>query len=374
MVKAVTLEDSDRWRDPALTVRALRVRALMVPLDDPIVTASGTIEASPIVLTDIVTDGDITGSSYIFTYSPAALKPAADLIANLEPLICGQPLAPLGMEKALRDTFRLLGDTGLVGMGVAAIDMGLWDALAKARGVPLAVLLGGALKPVPAYYSASMVDEATAARHAEAAASQGYRGFKVKAGHKTLEQDLSVIRAIRAVLGADAALMVDYNQSLSLSEAKSRIAALDAENIAWAEEPLRHHDTAGHAELRAHVETPVQMGENWWGVDDMARNIAAGACDLCMPDAMRIGGVTGWLAAAALAETHKLPMSTHAFPEISGQLMAVTPTAHWLEMLDKARPILQNPVEVVDGTLIPDAEPGAGLRWDEDAVKRYQVE
>ncbi|MGI9412821.1 MAG: enolase C-terminal domain-like protein [Hyphomicrobiales bacterium] len=373
MVKAVAGEDSDQWCEPALTVRAVRVRALMVPLDDPIVTASGTIDASPIVLADIVTDDGLTGSSYIFTYSPAALKPAADLIANLEPLICGQPLAPLSIEKALRGTFRLLGDTGLVGIAIAAIDMAAWDALAKARGLPLAVLLGGELKPVPAYYSASMVDEATAAGHAEAAASQGYRGFKVKAGHETVAEDLGVIRAIRAVLGAEVDLMVDYNQSLSLSEAKSRIAALDAENIAWVEEPLRHHDTAGHAALRAHVAAPIQMGENWWGVDDMARNIAARACDLCMPDAMRIGGVTGWLEAAALAARHGLPMSTHAFPEISGQLMAVTPTAHWLELLDKAKPILQNPVEVVDGTLIPDAEPGAGLRWDEDAVRRFLV-
>lgn len=373
MINTATAKDSAQWCEPSLTIRTLQARALMVPLDEPIITASGTIAASPLVLADLVTDGGITGCSYIFTYSPAALKPVAELVANLEPMISGQPLAPLEIENTLRNNFRLLGDTGLVGMAIAAIDMAAWDALAKARARPLAVLLGGELKPVPAYYSASMVDEAAAARHAETAMSQGYRAFKVKAGHETVEKDLAVIRAVRAVIGADVDLMVDYNQSLSVSEAHSRITALEQENIAWVEEPLRHHDYAGHAELREQVRTPIQMGENWWGPDDMAKSIAAGACDLCMPDAMRIGGVTGWLRAAALAERHDLAMSTHAFPEISGQLMAVTPTAHWLELLDKAKPILENPVEVVDGKLIPDTEPGAGLRWDEDAVKRYTV-
>lgn len=373
MVNIITTRDSEHWCEPSLTIRTLQARALMVPLEEPIITASGTITAAPLVLADLVTDGGITGTSYIFTYSPAALKPTAELIANLEAEVAGQPLAPFEIERSLRDKFRLLGDTGLVGMAIAAVDMGLWDALAKARGVPLAVLLGGELQPVPAYYSASMVDEAAAARHAEAAVSQGYRAFKVKAGHETLEEDRAVVRAVRAVIGAEVALMVDYNQSLSVAEAASRITALEEENIAWVEEPLRHHDYAGHAELRGKIRTPIQMGENWWGVDDMAKSIAAGACDLCMPDAMRIGGVTGWLAAAALAKTHDLPMSTHAFPEISGQLMAVTPTAHWLELLDKAKPILENPVQVVDGKLIPDTQPGAGLRWDEAAVKRYLV-
>lgn len=360
--------------EPSLTVRSLSARAVMVPLDEPIVTASGSIAASPIVLADLQTDGGITGASYVFTYVPPALKPTATLIADLTPLIAGRPLAPLAIERALRGAFRLLGETGLVGMAIAAVDMAAWDALAKARGQPLARLLGGGLGPVPAYYSASMIDAAGARRHAEAALAQGFRAFKVKIGHETVAADRAVIRAIREVVGADVTVMADYNQSLDVSEAIARIGALEAENLAWVEEPVRHDDDAGHARIRQAVQTPIQIGENWWGAHDMARSLAVAACDLGMPDAMRIGGVSGWIRAASLAEAHALPLSSHAFPEISAHLLSVTPTAHWLELLDKARPILQSPVVVSDGAVLPDPEPGAGLRWDEAAVRRYRVE
>ena len=89
-----------------------------------------------------------------------------------------------------------------------------------------------------------------------------------------------------------------------------------------------------------------------------------------MPDVMKIGGVTGWLKAAALAEAAALPVSSHAFVEASAHLLAVTPTAHWLEVLDKARPILREPARIADGQVTARG-PGLGLDWDEEAVARF---
>ena len=66
-------------------------------------------------------------------------------------------------------------------------------------------------------------------------------------------------------------------------------------------------------------------------------------------------------------------MSSHLFPEFSAHLLAVTPTCHWLEYMNWANGILRQPFEVRDGhVLIPD-RPGAGIEWDEDAVKKYLV-
>jgi mandelate racemase len=88
-----------------------------------------------------------------------------------------------------------------------------------------------------------------------------------------------------------------------------------------------------------------------------------------MPDFMRIGGVTGWLRAAAIAGAAGVPMSTHLYPEIAAHTMRVTETAHWLEWQDWADPILQQPYEIKGGRLhIPDA-PGLGIDWNEDAVQ-----
>ena len=103
----------------------------------------------------------------------------------------------------------------------------------------------------------------------------------------------------------------------------------------------------------------------------MAKCLAVDGSDFVMPDVMKIGGVSGWLRAAALAESKGLPMSCHLFPEISAHLLAITPTCHWLEYMDWANVLLQQPFEVKNGhVVIPDA-PGAGIAWNEDAVKKY---
>ena len=254
--------------ETGLTIRALNVRAVDAPLEDPVVTASGTVASAPLVLVDLVTEEGITGRTYVFTYTPAALAPTARLIQNLETMIKGDTVAPLEIDRKLQQRFRLLGAEGLTGMAMAAVDMAAWDALARARGVPLATLLGGECKPVPSYYSAGMLDERDAARLTEKALGMGFRAFKVKLGHPSVETDRGVIRAIRALVDDGFALMVDFNQSLSAPEAESRIRALEPEGLAWIEEPLLHHDFAGHAALRRKVATPIQIGENWWGVPE----------------------------------------------------------------------------------------------------------
>jgi mandelate racemase len=98
--------------------------------------------------------------------------------------------------------------------------------------------------------------------------------------------------------------------------------------------------------------------------------MAAGASDLGMLDAMKIGGVSGWREAAALAASADLSLSSHTFPELSVHLLAATPTAHWLEHLDHVGPILREPVRVVEGEALVSDRPGAGIEWDEAVIRR----
>jgi mandelate racemase len=98
--------------------------------------------------------------------------------------------------------------------------------------------------------------------------------------------------------------------------------------------------------------------------------VLAGAGDYVMPDLMRIGGVTGWLRAAAIAGAAGLPMSTHLYPEMSAHLMRVTETAHWLEWQNWADPILAEPFTLDDGHLVIADKPGAGIDWDERAIAK----
>ena len=129
-------------------------------------------------------------------------------------------------------------------------------------------------------------------------------------------------------------------------------------------------DLAGHARIRKASPIPIQTGENWWFGHDMAHAIAAGACDACMPDLMKIGGVTGWLRAMGQAEAAALPVSSHLFIEASAHVLPVTPLAHYLEYLDLAGAVLAEPPMFADGQVTARG-PGLGLTWDEAAVKRY---
>jgi mandelate racemase len=355
----------------SLTVAALRARPVSVPLDPPVQTASGRIGAAPLVLIDLVTEEGVTGRSYVFCYTPVALGAVADLISRLEELVKGAAVAPVAIGARLQAAFRLLGPQGLTGMAMAGIDMAAWDALARAAGLPLVRLLGGEVRPVPAYGSLRTMDPAGAAKEAAELAGLGFRAYKVKVGLGDVDTDAAAVRAIRTEVGDGMPVAVDYNQSLSVPEAIRRARALENEGLLWIEEPTRADDFAGHARIAREATTPIQIGENWWGPHDLEKSIAAGASDFGMPDVMKIGGVTGWLRAAGLAEAAGLPLSSHIFPEFSAHLLAVTPTCHWLEYLDVAGAVLQEPVQVKDGHVLIREVPGAGLEWDEDGVDRF---
>jgi mandelate racemase len=353
-------------------IKELRVRAVRVPMPDPHQTASGVVSESPLVLTDAVTDTGIVGHSIVFTYTVAALEPVATLIANIAPLVAEEPLAPLEIESRLSRRFRLLGTQGLVGMALSGIDMALWDALARAQGMSLVSLLGGTPGPIRAYGAIGYDGPVRSAEVAASWASRGFTGVKAKIGYPTVAQDVEVIRAIRKAAGDQVAIMVDYNQSLTPAEAVQRIRVIEEEGVEWVEEPTMAHDFAGHAAIARASRAPIQCGENWWGVQDMQHAIEAGASDYMMPDVMKIGGVTGWMRAAALAAPRGIRLSSHLWPELSAQLLSVTPTAHWLEYADWWNPIVQEPLVVTDGFATRHGQaPGSGVEWNERAVEQY---
>lgn len=352
-------------------IQGLRVRAVRLPMAEPHQTASGVITESPLVLVDVLTDAGSAGHAMVFTYTSAALKPTAELIHNLAPLLTGEPLAPAELEQKLARRFRLLGTQGLVGMALAALDMALWDAAARVLGLPLVRLLGGVNKPIRAYGAVGYDGAAGCAAGAAKWARRGFGGVKAKIGYPSVEEDVEVIRAMRDAAGADMAIMVDYNQSLTPADALQRLRVLDGEGLAWVEEPTLAHDYAGHAQITREARTPIQCGENWWGTQDLQHAIDACASDYLMPDVMKIGGVTGWMRAAALAQAKNMRVSNHLWPELSTRLLCCTPTAHWLEYADWWNPILVEPLQVENGMALAGDAPGSGMEWNESMVARH---
>jgi mandelate racemase len=353
-----------------LTIKSLTARPVVAPLARPVRTASGEIPAAPLLLIDIATREGVTGRAYLFGYTKVTLRALKALTEDLAPLLEGKSCAPQERAAEFERTFRLLGRQGLLGMALSGIDMALWDALGRALGQPVAALLGGAPRPIPAYDSFGLIDLKEDARRLERSLAQGFRAIKIKLGGGDLARDVAIVRDVRSLIGEEVRLMVDYNQSLSAPEAVRRLQALRQYDLAWVEEPVPAEDLIGHAAVRASRLAPVQTGENWWFASDMAKAIQAGASDHAMPDIMKIGGVTGWQRAAALAEAASLPVSSHIFVEASAHVMPVIPTALYLEYLDSAGAILKDPLPIVDGAVTARG-PGLGMEWDEAKVEKY---
>jgi mandelate racemase len=353
-----------------LIVRGIKARAVVAPMKRPVRTAVGTIPAAPLVLIDLATEQGITGRAYLFAYTPAALPPLVRFIEKVAPELEGKAVAPFDRMRDFDRRFRLIGWQGLIGMALSGLDMALWDALAYSLDLPLVRLLGGSASPIPAYDSFGIIDPAADEKAIRQSLDQGFRAIKIKIGGGEADADIAAVRAVRAMIGPAIALMADYNQSLDPVEAQRRIARLAEYDLHWIEEPVKAHDFAGHAQIRKAVRVPVQTGENWWFPRDMANAIAAGASDYAMLDIMKIGGVTGWLSAMGQAAAASLPVSSHIFIEASAHMLAVTPTAHWLEYLDSASAVLLEPSAVVDGKVTARG-PGLGIDWDEAAIARY---
>jgi mandelate racemase len=361
----------------SLTIRSIQARPVVLKLRRPIVARIATITDWPLILIDLTTQEGLVGRSYLEPYTVKALRYLVPALHDLGAMVEGRQVRPVELYDIARKSLHFVGYQGMSMIAVSGLDMAAWDALANAAGLPLCVLLGGSLGPVKSYNSNGLWlsdPEAVAAEAVELREEGGFSGLKLRLGRARMRDDLAALTAVRKAVGEDIQLMVDFNQGLDLGEALQRCHAIDDLGLGWIEEPIVYDNLDGFAQLAAELKTPIQIGENFYGPRDLHTALRRKACDYVMPDFMRIGGITGWLRAAAIAGAAGVPMSTHLYPEAAAHVMRVTETAHWLEWQNWADPILRNPYPMRDGMLhIPDV-PGVGLEWNEDAVRAHLID
>ena len=357
-----------------LTLKRVRARPVLVPLKRPVVSRVGLFRDWPLILIDLYTNEGIVGRSYLEPYLKQAARYIVPAIQDLAEAAKGKPVAPFEAFRRGIASLHLLGREGVSMIAVAGLDIASWDALAKAAEMPLAEYLGGTIAPVPAYNSNGLwltPLEALGSEAKELVDEGKFSGLKLRLGRDKLSDDLAAIAAVREAVGPEVKLMCDFNQGLSLGDALVRCHALDDQGLYWFEEPITYDNIPGYVQLAHELKTPLQLGENFYGPRLLYQAIIAGAGDYVMPDMMRIGGVSGWLRAAAITSAVGIPMSTHLYPEINAHLMRVTDTAHWLEWQDWADPVLVEPFKLENGHLTVPDKPGQGIEWDEKAVAKF---
>jgi len=212
------------------------------------------------------------------------------------------------------------------------------------------------------------------AEETRALLESGLGAVKLRLGYPSLSEDLAALSAVRRSISRDhVEIMVDYNQALTSAEAILRGRELEKEGIYWLEEPIAHEDYEASAAVARELRVPLQIGENFNGPEGLLRAIRVQASDYVMADVARIGGVTGWLRAAGVASAHGIEMSSHLMPEVSAHLLCATPTAHWLEYVDWADAIIEEPLKIRDGMVVTSERVGSGISWDEAKLKRLQT-
>jgi mandelate racemase len=359
-----------------LTVRGITARAVVLKLKRPVVARIATITDWPLILIDLLTEEGTVGRSYLEPYVVKSMRYLVPALNDLGTMLKGRRMAPIELFDAARKSLHFVGYEGLSMIAASGLDMAAWDGLAKAADLPLCVLLGGSVGPVKAYNSNGLwlnQPDAVAEEALELRDEGGFTGLKLRLGRERISDDLATLDAVRKAVGDEMHLMVDFNQGLNLAEALQRCHMIDNHGLAWIEEPIVYDNLDGYVQLAAELNTPLQIGENFYGPREMHKALQKKACDLVMPDFMRIGGVTGWMRAAAIAGAAGIPISTHLYPEVAAHVMRITETAHWLEWQDWADPILQKPYEIKDSLLhVPDV-PGVGLEWNEDAVEAHRA-
>ena len=357
-------------------IRSLTTRGMMVPLKFTLGTSAAVIKAVPLLLVDLLNEDGVTGKAYAFCYRPSGAVAMSSHLTEAVDLLKGKDITPFDAMQILSRRFALLGVTGAVRMALSLLDMAMWDAMAQKQRVPLSSLLGSSPKPVRAYDSRGLglMEPDRLAKEVQTLLESGLRAIKLRLGYPSLSEDLAALRAVRkSISGSDVAIMVDYNQALTSTEAILRGRVLEREGIYWLEEPIAHEDYEASAALARELKVPVQIGENFNGPEGLLRAIIARASDYVMPDVARIGGVTGWLQAAGIAAAHGIEMSSHLMPEVSAHLLCATPTAHWLEYVDWADAIIEEPLNIRDGMIQTSEKVGSGISWDEAKLKRLET-
>jgi L-alanine-DL-glutamate epimerase-like enolase superfamily enzyme len=325
-----------------------------------------------------ITDSDgMSGTGYSYTIGTGGPSVMQLLRNTLLPAILGREAGEI--ERIWRDLLFLTHATSvgaITSLALAAVDTALWDLRCRRAGLPLHLMAGGAQESVPLYTTeggwlhldpAALVDDALKAQ------AEDFAGCKIKVGRSHVREDVARLSAVREALGETFEIMTDANQAFHVDEAVRRARHFEPLDIAWFEEPLPADDLAGHERLQASTSIPVAVGESLYSPLHFREYLQRGACSVVQVDVARIGGITPWLKVAHLAETFNMPVCPHFLMELHVALCCAVPNARWVEYIPQLDSLTRTPMTRRGGRAYPSQEPGLGIDWDDEPLKRLTV-
>jgi L-alanine-DL-glutamate epimerase-like enolase superfamily enzyme len=362
-----------------MKIEEVRTALYRVPLKASWGDQTHSVTHIEILIADMRTDTGITGVGFSYTVGVGGKAAQALIDWYLIPMMSGMEVRPWRTWQSLWGEMHDAGGGGVSTIGLAALDIAAWDALAKAANTRLADYIGMIRPNIPAYGSGINLHYGTAdlRKQIQDWVNQGYRGVKIKVGKRDMAEDVERVRLARETAGT-LPLMVDANQGWDVTTAIERINAFQPFGLHWVEEPLISDDLIGHAELRRKVNTPIAVGENLYTRYQFRDYLTSHACDFVQADVVRVGGITPFLRIAEMADTWGIPTVPHFMMELTGQLLCCIPNATLLEDVYGGSlselGILQEDIRVRNGLFEPPSGAGHGIVFDRDMLKQYLVD
>lgn len=349
---------STRWQDAAVTVNGLEF-----------------------LIVELRTDEDITGCGLSYTVGVGGSAVRAMIRDECAPVVLGLDAAEYErIWRRLWSQLHRTGNGGISTLAIAAIDIAIWDLLAKSRGLPLYRALGGATDSVRVYGSGIdlAMDCSELRDHLSCYLERDYTAVKIKVGRPTLREDVERVSLARDLIGPDRLLLLDANQGWSLDESIRRLQAFQSFQPYWIEEPLAREDIEGHAHLRRTTRVPVAVGESLYTKHQFLDYLKHEAADIFQPDVARVGGVTEWLKIAHLCEAWGRPVAPHFMSELSIHLVCSVSNGFILEDVTGGSlaelGMVDLPLTVTGGMAYPpQSVAGHGIQFNTDAIAPYKV-
>jgi L-alanine-DL-glutamate epimerase-like enolase superfamily enzyme len=329
------------------------------------------------VTLELGTDEGIEGIGITFFGGPLT-RALREAVEGLGSLIIGDD--PIRVEAIADKLWRAAsgsGPGGIFTLALSAIDIALWDIKGKALGLPVSTLLGGHRDRVPTYASGALMRPMPTDYLQEAGprlVGMGFKQMKTQLGAEpTVAKEIERIRVLREGIGEDIDLMCDINQLWDVNQAIEIGRRIEEYHLFWLEDVVAHDDYQGLARVADALTTPICAGEYHYGIRPFRHMLEARSIDIVMIDLLRAGGITQWMKIAGMAEAFNVPVVSHLIPEIHVHLIAAIRHGLTVEYMPWTLRLFEETPAIEDGQIVVPQKPGLGLKFDEGALRQFQV-